>query len=190
MPQNRHPNIACRRKEIYLRAQERLVPVRNRSNPEARDRGHSTQEGTVDDAPGEVADGDAVPLVVAVGVEVDDDPLAAVGAVNVTTGGGVEVEEVAAAIAGRLAAPDTAGVPTRGVAAIVERFTAPEPVVAVCTVAGPARVIRSGSATRYGWAISVSYPCVRNCYEMRRVAISPTDPRGSGGHQAGEPQSP
>jgi hypothetical protein len=119
-----------------------------------------TQEGTVDDAPGEVADGDAVPLVVAVGVEVDDDPLAAVGAVNVTTGGGVEVEEVAAAIAGRLAAPDTAGVPTRGVAAIVERFTAPEPVVAVCTVAGPARAIRSGSATRYGWAISVSYPCV------------------------------
>jgi hypothetical protein len=126
-----------------------LVPVRNGSNPEAPDGGHRTQAGTVDDAAGDVADGDAVPLVVAVVVEVDDDPPAAVGAVNVT-GAGVATEGVVAAIVGRLMEPDAAGVPAGGVAPIVERFTEPEPVVAVCAAAGPTSAIRSGSVKRNG----------------------------------------
>jgi nucleoid-associated protein YgaU len=120
-----------------------VVPVRNGSNPEVPDGGHSTQAGAVDDAAREVDDGDAVPLVVAAGVGVDDDPLPAVGAVNVS-GTDVAAEGVVAAIAGTLAAP------------IVERFTAPVPVAAVCAAAGPARAIRSGNIKRNGWAIPVS----------------------------------
>jgi hypothetical protein len=145
-----------------------VVPVRNGSNPEAPNGGHSTQAGTVDDAAGEVADGDAVPLVVAAGVEVDDDPLPAVGAVNVS-GTDVAAEGVVAAIAGRLATPDTVGVPAVGVAPIVERFTAPVPAAAVCPAAGPARAIRSGSIKRNGWAIPVSNPCLTHHYERRRA---------------------
>jgi hypothetical protein len=155
------------------------VPVRNGSNPEAPDGGHSTQEGTVDDAAGDVADGDAVPLVVAAGVEVDDDPPAAVGAVNVT-GAGVAAEGVVAATAGRPTAPAAVEVPAGGVAPIVERLTAPEPVVAVCAAAGPTSAIRSGSVKRNGWAILVSDPCLTHCYERHPASISPLDVRGQG----------
>ena len=147
-----------------------MVPVKNGSNPEAPDGGHSTQEGTVDDAAGDVTDDDAVPLVDAADVEVDDDPPAAVGAANVT-GAAVAAEGVVAAIAGRPTAPAAVGVPAGGVAPIVERFTAPEPVVVVCAAAGPTSAIRSGSVNRNGWAIPVSNPCLMQRYEASRVDI-------------------